>query len=147
MTTPAPQRHGRPKPHGRVVLVVEDEVVVRMGIALELAMSGFTVLEACCADEALELLASGQQVDVVFSDIHMPGRLDGLGLRASLLRSHPHLPVIMTSGHTVPSREDGEILFVPKPYLCRMVIRVIRQALERGRAPETVARHAVAQSD
>src|ERR1700739_2213021 len=64
------------------VLLVEDELFVRMEIAATLRHAGFQVIEAACADAALEFIESGEPIDLVFTDIQTPGILDGLALAA-----------------------------------------------------------------
>lgn len=81
-----------------VVLVVEDEVIVRMGIAQELRDVGFNVVEAHNADEAVQIIQARTDIEVVFSDIHMPGSMNGADLAAWLRQNRPGLPVLLTSG-------------------------------------------------
>lgn len=96
-----------------VVLVVEDEVLVRLAAAQHLRRAGYEVLEASNADEALRLLAT-VDVDVVFSDITMPGSMDGLGL-VDWVRRHRHqVATIVTSGALQPAAGYG--MFLSKPY-------------------------------
>lgn len=111
------------------VLVVEDEVLIRLLIVDELREAGFAVIEAACADEAFSLFASGQHVDLVFTDVRMPGQVDGLGLARELQAQHPALPVIITSGNTMASDAAGLGLFVSKPYAVRGVVAMIEERL------------------
>ncbi len=98
------------------ILVVEDEVLIRAFIAEELRLAGFSVIEAGRAEEALTYINAGEQVDLVFSDIRMPGSLNGLQLAEILLDRYPHIPVILTSGNA-PTMHVGIVqAFVPKPY-------------------------------
>ena len=90
----------------RTLLVVEDEPVVRMSTTFVLRESGFDVLEAGNGGEALEVLANGQQVDLVLTDVRMPV-MDGRELSLRLGSSHPGLPILFLSGETDP---DGEAL-------------------------------------
>ncbi len=77
-----PQSSIDPEPYAdRVtVLVAEDEILIRMDVAEALREAGFRVLETSSADEAIQLLEQGHAVDVIFSDINMPGKIDGLDL-------------------------------------------------------------------
>jgi CheY-like chemotaxis protein len=102
-----------------VILVVEDSVVLRMSVAHYLRGTGYTVIEAGNAQDALGVLATGIHIDLVFTDIQMPGDMDGIALAEQLARDQPTLPVILTSGdpalnvtlpRSVPRR------FVRKPY-------------------------------
>src|SRR3546814_5839000 len=98
------------------VLVAEDDTLVRIAIAEALRDAGFRVMEAASADEALAYLEAAERVDLVFSDIQMPGSLDGFGLARRLRGRHPELPIILTSGNAArPDDMDGA-LFLPKPY-------------------------------
>jgi DNA-binding response OmpR family regulator len=103
----------------RTILVVEDEVLIRMAVADYLRECGYRVLEASNAAEAIKLL-DAQPVDLVFTDVDMPGEMDGFGL-AHWVRDHaPGIPVIITSGvpRTAGKAEelckDGPLL--DKPY-------------------------------
>jgi DNA-binding NtrC family response regulator len=88
-----------------VVLVVEDEVLIRLAIADHLRTNGFKVIEAGSAAEAQELILAGLAFDLVFSDITMPGPLDGVGLAQWLKQNHVEIPVILASG--VPRALDA----------------------------------------
>src|SRR5262245_51283940 len=82
-----------------VVLVVEDEILIRMAIADHLREAGLRVYEATTATEAIDLLAHcGDEIDAVFSDIMMPGDTDGVGLAAWMDENCPAVPLILTSG-------------------------------------------------
>jgi CheY-like chemotaxis protein len=81
-----------------VVLVAEDEPLIRMAIAEHLQGCGFTVLEAATADQAESILKSGALVDVVFSDINMPRDHDGILLARWIEKHYPDVPVVLTSG-------------------------------------------------
>lgn len=125
-----------PKPEARQtparVLVVEDEVLVRNLIAEELREAGFCVIEAAHAEEAMSYLQAGGEVDLVFTDIRMPGSLDGLALARELRRRYPSLPVILTSGNARPPGTDAIGRFIPKPYTIEYAVAVVRELLELG---------------
>ena len=114
------------------VLVVEDEVFVRMSIAFDLQDAGFTVLEASDADEAIDLLLKNPQIRVLFTDVDMPGSMDGLKLAIAVRDRWPPIKIIITSGHrwlttkTLPV--TGEFLI--KPYTPDRVIRAIRGLID-----------------
>ena len=89
-----------PDPEERMptILVVDDEALIRMSISDFLQECGFNVLEASNAAEALEMIQSDQSVlDLVFSDVRMPGELDGFGLSKWIRENRPDLPVILLS--------------------------------------------------
>ncbi|WP_404400852.1 response regulator [Pelagibacterium halotolerans] len=100
---------------GRAVLVVEDEPLVRLDIAQALATAGFTVIEAGTAEEALEALAGRTDIDLIFTDIEMPGHLSGLDLVRIVHARWPDMPVLVTSGMRMPDASDLARFF-PKPY-------------------------------
>lgn len=117
-----------------IVLLVEDEVLIRLATADHLRLSGFKVVEAGTATEAQELILAGLTVDLVFSDITMPGGLDGVGLAKWLEESGVEAPVMLTSG--VPRALDGAKQLCPnvcatsaKPYDADEVVAQIRAIL------------------
>lgn len=109
------QPKAAPRP---VILVVEDEPIVRLVARDILEDAGFEVLEADTADEAVGLLDGGAQVEVLFTDVHTPGNIDGLMLARMAGSRWPGLRVAVTSGRARPC--EGElprgVMFVPKPY-------------------------------
>lgn len=115
------------------VLVVEDELFVRVAIAEDLRRAGFVVVEAGSAEEALSCLKAGVGFDLLFSDIQMPGSLDGADLARRLREQQPDLPVILTSGQAAPPADLGDVLFVAKPYDHRAVADVMLEALNLKR--------------
>src|SRR3978361_1719325 len=86
-------------PDPQTVLVVEDELMVRMPIAEYLRDCGYNVLEAASASEAIAAVAAEGPVSVVFSDIRMPGKMDGVGLAEWFHANYPDVPVLLTSGY------------------------------------------------
>ena len=104
--------------HAATVLVVEDEGLVRVDAAETLRDAGFTVLEAANAEQALAVVVRGTDLDVLFTDINMPGRMDGLELARRVSRLRPNIHLLLTSGKARPAR--GQIpaagAFIPKPY-------------------------------
>jgi CheY-like chemotaxis protein len=101
------------------VLVVEDDILVRLTAADYLRDAGYSVIEAANGAEALDVFASGEPVDVVFTDVQMPGAMDGLML-ARWVRDHrPETEVLVTSGKSGDGVSSGLIAgdaFFPKPY-------------------------------
>ncbi len=100
------------------VLIAEDEVLVRFAITDYLIDRGFTVYEAGTAREAIKLLESAPEIAVVFTDVRMPGDLDGLGLVKWIRMNRPGLNVILTSGDIRESELSGGASepFIEKPY-------------------------------
>ena len=104
------------QPETATVLVVEDDFLVRICAADALSEAGFQVLEAADAPEALALLDRAP-VDVVFTDVNMPGEFDGLGLAERVARRWPGVAVVVTSGRGFPNGLAAGARFVPKPYM------------------------------
>ncbi len=82
------------------ILIVEDELLIRWAIADHLQECGFKTLAASSADEAIEALQRYESpIEIVFSDVRLPGSLDGFGLATWLKQHRPEIAVILTSGH------------------------------------------------
>ena len=112
---------------------MEDEVLIRLDVAEELRVSGFCVVEASSAEEALDLLASGLQVDVVFSDYWLLGALDGCALRKAVAERYPGLPFILTSAQEPPADViTAQVPFLPKPYDPATVASLLTLTMEKG---------------
>ena len=111
------------------VLVVEDEAIVRMSIVEELEEAGFEVFEAANAAKAIEVLIANNRIEVMFTDIDMPGGVDGLKLAASVRDRWPPIKIIVTSGHRKVNVDalPVEARFMLKPYEAEAVIRSIRE--------------------
>jgi two-component system, response regulator PdtaR len=113
-----------------VVLLAEDEELIRMVAAEALRDEGFEVIEAMHADEALASLETHATViHVLFTDIHMPGTIDGLALAHHTARSWPWIALLITSGLARPdgSMLPGQSRFLPKPYHPAHAISHIRE--------------------
>ena len=123
------------------ILVVEDEVLVRMAVVEDLLQAGYSVLEAATAEEAIALLDGGAHVDLVFSDIQMPGALDGVALRRIVKEQFPSIAIILTSGHVKPPREalGDDAIFVPKPYPPGDLLEILARTIDQGRDVATTA--------
>lgn len=105
-------------PHRGSVLVVEDEVLIRLTIVDELLEQGFEVFEAGSADEAIAKLERYQHIQLVFTDIDMPGSMDGLKLANFVRGRWPPIKIIVTSGRFLPSSDalPTDVKFFAKPY-------------------------------
>ena len=122
-------------PQPTKVLLVEDEVLISGIIADELRDYGFIVHEASTGEQAIGWLKSEPDIAILFTDINLPGDVDGreLAIRARALR--PDLPVVYASGRYAGSGLDGMVtrsLFVPKPYrpaeICTLLARLTEPA-------------------
>jgi CheY-like chemotaxis protein len=114
----------------RAVLVVEDEILIRSAVAEFLRGAGYRVVEAASAGEAVAVFASRTQVDLVFSDINMPGPMDGVGLARWIADHHPGIRVILTSAisHARRAGQSGAG-FLMKPYRLAEAARRIASLL------------------
>jgi CheY-like chemotaxis protein len=109
------------------VLVVEDELLLKMNVSEELSEAGYDVLNASNADEAIKILEKRNDIHTIFTDINMPGSMDGLKLASAVRHRWPPVNIIITTGRNRPSTEQvpkGSI-FLPKPYLPSQVIKAV----------------------
>jgi CheY-like chemotaxis protein len=114
-----------------VVLIVEDEFLLRMDASEMIEAAGFEVVEASNADQAIEILEARPDITVVFTDIQMPGSMDGLKLAQAIRGRWPPIKIVATSGHVGVRETDlpegGR--FVPKPYSSGQVTGVLRELM------------------
>ena len=116
------------------ILIVDDEPLIRMGLSDFLQECGFKVLEAGNAAEAVQMIKSyAVVIDLVITDVRMPGDMDGFGL-AQWVRAHqPALPVILCSGDAKKAEVAQEVCadepFFKKPYDLQLLVAKIRQAI------------------
>jgi CheY-like chemotaxis protein len=112
-----------------VILVVEDEVLVRMVAVSVAEKSGFEVLSATTADEAISILESRSDIRLVFTDVHMPGSMDGLRLAHAVRGRWPPVELLVTSalGNVTAKDLPERGRFLPKPYNVATLSRVLQQ--------------------
>ena len=120
------------------VLIVEDEALIRVIIADMLQDRGFKVLEAANANEAIEIIEKTNiEIDLVFTDVRMPGGMDGFGLVKWIRSSRPTIPVIVASGDigqfNDANLQDLGDMFLSKPYDLDLATAKIRDAIARKR--------------
>ena len=96
----------------RVVLVVEDEVVLRMAVCAHLREAGLVVIEAVDAEEAVALLDANRSIGLVFTDVTMPGSMDGNALAAWIADRYPGTKILLSSAVI----QDSALPFLAKPY-------------------------------
>jgi CheY-like chemotaxis protein len=116
-----------------IVLVVEDEPLLRMAAVAIVEDAGFEAVEAADADEAIKLLESRPDIRLVFTDIDMPaGSMNGLRLAAAVRNRWPPIAIIVASGHRIPEMNDMPegCAFFPKPYPEETLITTMRQMLQ-----------------
>ncbi|MGR6328572.1 response regulator [Sphingomonas sp. XXL09] len=114
-----------------LVLVVEDQPLLRVHAHLALEEAGFAVIEAADAEEAMLRMAQPPYPVAVFTDIRMPGAIDGLQLAHRLRQARPDLTIVITSG--AGSVDDDALpvgsVFLPKPYTAAQVARLLGDGL------------------
>jgi CheY-like chemotaxis protein len=120
------------------VLVVEDDELVRELAVEFLSDAGFQVLEAGNGEEALSLLESNPNIRVLFTDINMPGPLDGITLASMAAVQWPHLAIIIGSGNVLPRSGalPSGITFIRKPCDPESVIQLIREIIDGCRGAQ-----------
>jgi len=113
------------------VLLVEDEILISHLVAEWLSERGFAVHEAATADEALRYIDDGGAVDVMFTDVNLPGKMNGAELARQARERRPELPIVYASGRYESSDLGGLVprsIFVPKPYnpeeVCTLLARL-----------------------
>ena len=120
-------------PVAKAILVVEDDFLLRLVISDELAALGFRVIQAASADEALRVLEAGILIDLIVTDVRMPGTLDGLELARRVRLNWPRLKVIVVSGDLPSTPSDGSAdLFFAKPYNSAYVCDAVKQLLAKA---------------
>jgi len=112
-----------------VVLIVEDEAIIRAMVADYLRDLDFTIIELKDADEAIAVFSSTTPIDLVFTDVNMPGKLDGFMLAAWIADHHPTVPVILASGVAELRDQDRRFVILQKPYSPSELERKIRELL------------------
>ena len=112
-----------------VVLVVEDDFLIRTGAVEMIEAAEFDVVEAANADEAMEILKARLDITVVFTDIQMPGSMDGLKLAAAIRERWAPIKIVATSGivdvRRIDLPEGGR--FLPKPYSSAEIVGTLRE--------------------
>ena len=116
----------------RTILVVEDEVLVRAAAAAHLRDAGHVVREAADAAEAVRILGAERSIDLVFSDVNMPGEMDGSALGRWILRNRPGMKVLLTSaaGWRDDMGDAPDMAWLAKPYKFSDLERRVRALLD-----------------
>jgi DNA-binding NtrC family response regulator len=113
------------------LLIVEDEVFIRMIAVDALEDRGFSIVEAGNASEALEILERTPDIALIFTDVNMPGNIDGMDLAEEVARRWPHIEIIVTSGGVRLTSDDipdaGK--FLAKPYAMDRLVELVNEQL------------------
>jgi PAS domain S-box-containing protein len=118
---------------GEVVLLVEDNHEVRTVATALLEQLGYEVLALPSASDALAILGSGHHFDLLFTDVVLPGDVDGLALANEVRRSHPDLPILLTSGYAKVLNAEHGFPVLRKPYQIALLARAVRQTIDARR--------------
>ena len=126
----------RIKGHGETVLVVEDDANVQAAVVLMIQDLGYKTLQASSGAETVEILKSSQAVDLMFTDVVMPGEMQGRKLAATAKELRPELKIVFTSGYTENSivhngRLDDGVHLISKPYRKDDLARKLRLVLDQ----------------
>jgi CheY-like chemotaxis protein len=121
----APGEALAPREENGTVLFVEDDPLVRQTVLLALEHSGFKVIEAASGDEALVLLEANASVEFVFSDVVMPGEVNGVELARIVAARYPHLHVVLASGHNELEIDLEKVKLIGKPYDVVSVVNML----------------------
>jgi two-component system, response regulator PdtaR len=119
---------GRPS---AAVLMVEDDPLIRMGAVYLIEDAGFKVYEAGSADAAIALLELHKEIRLIFTDVDMPGSMDGLKLAHYVRGRWPPVKIIVTSGHIKVTEESlpAGAIFLPKPYDPTEIAHKVRELI------------------
>jgi two-component system, response regulator PdtaR len=122
---------GEPRRQSVAVLIVEDEPLIRLWAVHQIEDAGFEVYEAGSADATIALLEVHKEVCLIFTDVDMPGSMDGLKLAHYVRGRWPPVKIIVTSGHVKVPEESlpSGALFMPKPYDFEVITHKIREMI------------------
>ena len=113
----------------QTILVVEDEFLIRFMLADSLREIGYQVLEAADGDEGFEILISGQDIDLIITDVRMPGAIDGMELTRRSKSMAPARPVIVCSADLFKSQSHPADEFLAKPYTIEALAGLIARLI------------------
>jgi DNA-binding NtrC family response regulator len=120
------------------ILIVEDEFLPRAMLSDHLQQCGFMVFEAGNADEAITTIETGIPIDLVLTDIRMPGSMNGFGLAKWIGANHPKISVILASGEARQTDAANELCdripFFRKPYDLTAIVAQIRATLDQAQS-------------
>src|ERR1039458_4540746 len=118
----------------RTILLVEDDALLRWNAAEIAEDAGFAVLQAADADTALKLIGEHEEVGILFTDVNMPGSMNGIRLAHVVHERRPDVALIITSGEMRPHKakipDDG--IFIPKPYTDRELKLALNEMVRRS---------------
>ena len=114
------------------VLVVEDDALIRLSAVDLVTSAGFEAIEAANADEAIRILEARQDIRLVFTDVEMPGTMDGIKLAHYIKRRWPPVLLIIASGRAIVQESDlpEGTRFFPKPYQDHTIVKEISRMIK-----------------
>ena len=114
-----------------IVLVVEDEPIIRLAAVDIVESAGFIAIEAANADEAIRILESRTDIRIVFTDVNMPGSIDGLKLARAVRHRWPPVKIVVVSGliKLAPDDLPLDTVFLPKPYRSSQITQAFHDLL------------------
>jgi PAS domain S-box-containing protein len=125
-----PESSSQSSGNGETILVVEDNPDVKAVAVTLLEQLNYRTIAVDDAKTALSFLSNGQPVDLVFSDVMLPGDLDGLGLAEAISKRHPRLPILLTSGYAKALTGRHDLPILRKPYQISALAEAIRSTIE-----------------
>ncbi len=127
-----PEQSGKFMTRKAVILIVEDSAIIRMGAVDLVSSAGYQALEASNAEEAIRLLEARSDIDLVFTDVGMPGTMDGIKLAHYIRNRWPPVKLIVASGRTIieESQLPEGSRFFPKPYSERTIVEEMRRMVQ-----------------
>lgn len=120
-------------------LAVDDDAIIRIDACQILEEAGFRCLDAETGDAALDLLRTKhERVVVLFTDVEMPGSVDGFALARHVAETWPHIEIVVSSGGRRPGADEmpDKAVFIPKPFSAEVVHEELRRLLPDGKKPE-----------
>ena len=121
---------GQARPFKTIALVVEDDMLQREGVAALLEESEMGVVQCDTAEEALRVLEKlGEYVSLIFTDVKLNGKIDGVELAHFSTQRYPNIHVIVTSGLALTRRLPDGVRFMPKPWLPLDILREVERSL------------------
>ena len=124
-----PSESGEDPEH--TIMIVEDELLLRLYLANQLHSAGFEIIEVQSGDEAVKILATNIDVDLILTDIRMPGQVDGLGLVSFVKRQERRIKVILLSAYVEADSDSPADASFAKPVRIEVLLAKIRQLLTR----------------
>jgi len=121
----------------QTILVVEDDAIIRMSSVVTLEDAGFRVFAAKNSADAMEVMSRHGEIEIMLTDVRMPGSMDGLALTTRTRTDYPAIRTIVISGNATAEQacNAGASGFVAKPYLPATIVQAVRDTVLRYEAP------------